>query len=135
MCALLVGLPDVCVIGVGEWPQWLRIVITTDVGRASCCDRLAHRHGVREVALVDLPVFGRPARLVWRKQRWRCPSCGRSWTQQDPRIASTRCALTTRAARWATVQVGRHGRPVAEVADDLSSDWHTVMDAVGSAGR
>lgn len=130
MCALLVGLPDVIVVGVGEWPQWLRIVITVDAERLSCCGRAAHRHGVREVMLVDLPAFGRPARLVWRKQRWRCPTCGRSWTEQDPRIASTRCRLTTRAARWATVQVGRHGRSVAEVANDLSSDWHTVMDAV-----
>jgi transposase len=43
--------------------------------------------------------------------------------------------LTTRAARWATLQVGRHGRSVAEVADDLSSDWHTVMDAVCVFGQ
>jgi hypothetical protein len=28
MCALLVGLPDVTVIGVGEWPLWLRVVVT-----------------------------------------------------------------------------------------------------------
>jgi hypothetical protein len=38
--------------------------------------------------------------------------------------------MTTRAARWATVQVGRHDRTVAEVAGDLDCDWHTVMDAV-----
>ena len=38
--------------------------------------------------------------------------------------------MTTRAARWATVQVGRHGRAVSEVAADLGCDWHTVMDAV-----
>ncbi len=25
MCELLVGLPDVEVVGVGEWPLWLRI--------------------------------------------------------------------------------------------------------------
>ena len=24
MCALLVGLPDVTVVGVGDWPGWLR---------------------------------------------------------------------------------------------------------------
>ena len=78
MCALLVGLPDVVVVGVGEWPMWLRVVITVDVERPLCCGRPAHRHGVREVVLVDLPVFGRPARLVWRKQRWRCPICKRS---------------------------------------------------------
>jgi transposase len=74
-----------------------------------------HRHGVREVELVDLPVFGRAARLVWRKQRWRCVTCGQTWTEQHPEIASTRCALTTRAGRWATLQVGRRGRTVAEV--------------------
>jgi transposase len=130
MCALLVGLPDVTVVGVGEWAGWLRIVITIEAATPSCCGVTAHRHGVREVELVDLPVFGRPTRLVWRKQRWRCPSCRRTWTAQDPRIASSRCATTTRAARWATVQVGRHGRTVNEVADDLGCDWHTVMDAV-----
>jgi transposase len=130
MCALLVGLPGVAVVGVGEWPGWLRIAITTNPSRPSCCGRAAWRHDDREVVLVDLPVFGRPARLVWCKQRWKCPVCGRTWTEQDPRIASSRCALTTRAARWATVQVGRHGRSVQEVADDLGCDWHTVMDAV-----
>lgn len=131
MCALLVGLPDVTVVGVGEWPCWLRIVISIELERPRCgCGQLAHRHGVREVELVDLPVFGRPARLVWRKQRWRCPGCGRSWTEQHPAIASSRCAMTTRAARWATLQVGRHGRAVAEVANDVGCDWHTVMDAV-----
>jgi len=71
MCALLVGLPDVTVIGV------------------------VHRHGIREVEFVDLPVFGRPTRLVWRKQRWRCTTCGRCWCDDDPEIATTRCALTT----------------------------------------
>ena len=90
MCALLVGLPDVTVVGVGEWPGWLRIVIATALApRRACCGVVAHRHGVREVELVDLPVFGRPARLVWRKQRWRCPTCRRAWTEQDPRIASS----------------------------------------------
>jgi transposase len=43
--------------------------------------------------------------------------------------------MTTRAGRWATLQVGRHGRSVSEIADDLSSDWHTVMDAVTVFGR
>lgn len=131
MCALLVGLPDVSVIGVGDWPHWLRIEVTVVGERPMCeCGTAAHRHGVREVLLVDLPCFGRATRLVLHKQRWRCPACRRSWTWQDPRVASSRCAMTTRAARWATVQVGRHGRAVSEVAGDLGCDWHTVMDAV-----
>ena len=117
MCALLVGLPDVSVIGVGEWPGWLRVVIEMPADRPSCdCGGVVHRHGVREVELVDLPVFGRPARLVWRKQRWRCTACGRCWCDDDAEIGASRCALTTRAARWATLQVGRHGRAVSDVA-------------------
>lgn len=137
MCALLVGLPDVTVLGVGEWPHWLRVEIVSTEDRPVCerCEIPAHAHGHRQVVFVDLPSFGRPARLVWHKRRWRCPSCRASWTSQDPRIASARCALTTRAARWATIQVGRHGRSVAEVAADLGCDRHTVMDAVVVYGR
>ena len=65
-CAvLLVGLPNVTVIGVGEWPHWLRIVVASVGGRPVCvCGTGAHRHGVREVVLVDPPCFGRATRLV-----------------------------------------------------------------------
>ena len=135
MCALVVGLPNVTILGVGEWPSWLRVKIETRSPRPDCagCGTPAWDHGQREVVLVDLPVFGRRARLVWRKQRWRCSnrSCPVvTWSEHDPTIASERSALTTRAARWATRQVGKHGRAVSEVADDLACDWHTVMDAV-----
>ena len=126
MCALLVGLPDVTVVGVGDWPGWLRIAIQTTPERPVCCGRLAWRHGVRDVALVDLLVFGRAARLAWCKQRWRCGTCRRSWSEQDSEIASARCPMTTRAARWATLQVGRDGRSVSEAAADVGCDWHTA---------
>ena len=36
MCELLVGLPDVNVEGVGDWPRWLRIAITTRAERPAC---------------------------------------------------------------------------------------------------
>lgn len=114
MCALLVGLRDVRVVGVGEWLRFLRVVISTCVARLTCvCGSVVHGHGVREVELVALAVFGRAVRLVWRKQRWPCPACGFTSTEQQPEIASARCALTTRAAKWATVQVGRHSRSVS----------------------
>lgn len=136
MCALLVGLPDVVVVGVGDWPSWLRVVVTIGGERPTCeCDGAVHRHGVREVVLVDLPVFGRPTRLVWRKQRWRCAGCGRCWCDEHAEIATARCSLTTRAARWVTLQVGCHGRAVADVARDLGCGWHTVMDAVVAVGE
>lgn len=136
MCALLVGLPDVDVIGVGEWPKWLRVVIELPTDRPQCvCGGIVHRHGVREVELVDLPVFGRPVRLVWRKQRWRCTSCRRCWSNDNSEIGAPRCALTTRAARWSTLQVGRNGRAVSDVARDLGCGWHMVMDAVVVIGE
>lgn len=116
--------------------QGLHITVRVAGERPMCsCGGAVHRHGVREVVLVDLPVFGRPNRLVWRKQRWRCSACGRSWSDDVPEIATSRCVLTTRAARWVTVQVGRHGRSVADVAADLGCGWHAVMDAVGAVGE
>jgi transposase len=80
--------------------------------------------------LVDLAVFGRPARLVWSNQRWKCPDSDctiRTWCEIDERIAPARAAITNRAGRWATIQVGRHGRSVSEVARDLSCDWHAYQ--------
>jgi hypothetical protein len=55
ICELLVGLPDVNVIGV-------RIAITTR-GRSAGLSRV-RRRGVDEVKLADLPCFGRRTRLV-----------------------------------------------------------------------
>ena len=57
----------------------------------------------------------------------------KTWVLEDHRIAAKNCPLTTRAAKWATVQVGG-GRTVYEVAAELACDWHTVNDAVITYG-
>jgi transposase len=85
----------------------------------------------------DLPVYGVPMRLAWKKHRLRCgePGCPKkTWVLQDHRIAAKKCLLTTRAAKWATMQVGT-GRTVSEVASELACDWHTVNDAVTTYGE
>jgi len=66
MCELLVGLPDVNVEGVDDWPRWLRIAITTRAERPMCpaCDGAVWRHDGLEVELVDLPCFGIASRVV-----------------------------------------------------------------------
>jgi transposase len=140
MCELLVGLPDVNVNGVGDWPRWLRIVVTTRAERPPCpaCAGRVWRHDDLDVELVDLPCFERRTRLVWSKSRWRCPNpvCDVvTFVESDARIAADRAGITDRAGRWATFQVGHHGRAVSEVAADLGCDWHTVMDAVNRHGR
>ena len=140
MCELLVGLPDVNVDGVGDWPGLLRIAITSRASRPLCprCGGSVWGHGRVEVELVDLPCFGRRTRLVWSKQRRRCPNPNCrvvTFVESDDRIAADRAGMTDRAGRWATFQVGHHGRAVSEVAADLGCDWHTVMDAVNHHGR
>ena len=103
------------------------------------CPSCAEPAQVKErpvVTYVDLPVYGTPMRLGWKKHRMRCvnPRCAkRSWVLRDHRIAAKNCLLTTRAAKWATVQVGT-GRTVKEVAEELACDWHTVNDAVTTYG-
>jgi transposase len=136
MCELLVGLPEVNVLGIDDDPSGpLRVHVESRVDQGWCrsCGIRAVIKDRTPVTLVDLPCFGRPTRLVWHKVRWRCPEteCAQgSWTITDERIATSRAALTTRAGKWATIQVGRHGRPVSDVAGELACDWHTVNDAV-----
>jgi transposase len=90
------------------------------------------------VELVDLTCFGRPVVLRWRKHRFWCPRpwCRKgSWTHEDARIAAPRLSVTDRAGRWATLQVGRNGRAVSDVARELGADWHAVNDAVIAYGQ
>lgn len=141
MCELLVGLPDVNVLAVDDDRSDAGVVvhIESQMARPGCagCGTPARVKDRPPVELVDLPCFGRLARLVWRKHRWSCPDADceiASWTGDDPRIAPARGAMTSRAGRWATIQVGREGRTVAEVARELSCDWHTVNEAVIAYG-
>ncbi len=104
--------------------------------RCPSCSELAQVKERPVVTYIDLPVYGTPMRLAWKKHRMRCANrrCARrSWVLRDHRIAAKNCLLTTRAAKWATVQVGE-GRTVKEVADELACDWHTVNDAVTTYG-
>lgn len=137
MCELLVGLGNVELVGIDESGEGtpLGVVIRSRKACPVCedCGGRVWSKGDRTVVLVDLPAFGRPIRLRWRKRRWTCPNpvCEvRSFIEQEPEIGPVRGLLTSRAARWATVQVGRLGRPVDEVAAELGCDWHKVNNEV-----
>jgi transposase len=110
VCELLVGLPDVTVLGVEDLPGGpIRVHVECRVPRPFCreCGTVAVVKDRPPVELADLPAFGRPARLVWRKHRWWCPDpgCGMgSWTGEDRRVAAPRLGLTDRAGRWVTEQ-------------------------------
>ena len=143
MCQLLVGLPDVDVLGVEQSCDGSALVVhirCPENWQAACpaCGTQGWVKGYRVVRLTDLPAFGRPAVLAWRKTRRSCPNpvCGQgSWTTSDDRIASPRCKVTHRAGRWLTEQVGRFRRAVSVVAAELGCDWHTVNDTVIGYGK
>ncbi len=140
MCELLVGLPEVNVLSIDDVAgDPLRVHIEGRSKRPGCagCGVFAQVKDRPVVELVDLPCFGRATRLIWHKHRWRCPesSCATtSWIGRELRIGAPRMAMTDRAGRWATEQVGRHARSVNEVAGELGCDWHTVNDTVIAFG-
>jgi transposase len=135
----LVGLKDVRVLRYERAGPHVELMVEQMLGEVRC-PRCHRRAQVKERPVVhdaDLPVYGTPMSLAWKKHRMRCvePHCStKSWVLSDHRIAAKGCRLTTRAAKWATVQVGG-GRTVSEVAAELSCDWHTVNDAVVTYGE
>jgi transposase len=135
----LVGLKDVRVLHYERHGPDVALLIEQVPGELRCpsCDGRAQVKDRPVVRYVDLPVYGAPMSLAWKKHRLRCtnPRCAKNtWALGDHRIAAKNCLLTTRAAKWATVQVGG-GRTVKEVADELACDWHTVNDAVTTYGK
>lgn len=135
----LVGLKDVRVVHYKRDIREVELMIEQVIGEVRCprCGTRAQVKERRLVKYVDLPVFGTPMRLAWKKHRMKClnPGCPqKTWMLGDHRIAAKNCLLTTRAAKWVTRQVGG-GRTVSEVAAELACDWHTVNDAVTTYGE
>ncbi len=135
----ILGLDGFRVLGVDESSSEVVITVETIASVAGCrsCGVLAEIHDRLRVEVRDLPCFGRPARLIWLKRRWRCreDECpAKTWTEQVPDAVPTRAVLTVRAGADATRQVGELAQPVASVARELGVCWWTVMDAVRRHG-
>jgi len=130
----LLGLDGFIVLEVHETAVEVIIFVETTVVFVGCptCGTRAESKDRMRVEIRDLPCFGRPARLVWLKRRWRCcdPDCpAKTWTEGSAAVPP-RAVLTERAGAEATRQVGELARPVASVARELGVCWWTVMDAV-----
>ena len=139
-CVSLLGRPGVTILGVEDGPGApLRVHIEVIMRPVGCesCGVVAHVKDRHIVEVVDVSIGPRAVRLVWHKRRFRCPEPGcevRTWTENDPRIATRGRSTSDRVGRWMTEQVGRNARSVSDVARDLSCDWHTVNNAVLAYG-
>ena len=124
----LLGLDGFCVLEVTETAAEVVIRVETAGGLIGFpgCGSVAVVHDRMVVELRDLPVFGRPTRLVWHKRRYRCrePLCEiRTWTETAAAVSS-RCLLTRRAGWEACRQVGRN-----VVRGNTSRDLGLWLDA------
>ncbi len=52
-----------------------------------------------------------------------------------PTFVNGGLSITDRASKWATQQVGKYGRSVSFVADELGCNWHTINNAVVAYGE
>jgi transposase len=130
----LLGLDGFRVLEVTETAEELVVTIETTADFVGCsgCGTRAQSQDRVSVAVRDLPCFGRPARLVWRKRRWRCrePLCEtKTWTERSEQL-DAQVVLTRRAGAEACRQVGELARPVSRVAEEFGVCWWTVMNAV-----
>jgi transposase len=130
----LLGLPGFRVLGVSETDTEVVIELETTVEAVGCtsCGCRAESQDRMRVAIRDLACFGRPARLVWNKRRWRCTDAdcdAKTWTETVEHV-STRSVMTRRAGMEACRQVGENARPVSQLAAELGVCWWTVMAAV-----
>lgn len=135
----LFGLDGFRVLAVQENAAELVVTVESTADRAACsgCGVRAEAQDRLRVELRDLPCFGRPARLVWLKRRWRCREelCPvKTWTEQVAAVLA-RSVMTVRAGLEATRQVGQLARPVAEVAREFGVCWWTVMNAIIQHGK
>jgi transposase len=88
------------------------------VARAGCCAHCGRGSlEVKERPVVrvrDLPIAGRVTHLVWRKRRYRCQDCGRTFTETHPELPARQ--RVTRRFRRRLFERVRGGAAHAEVA-------------------
>jgi transposase len=120
---VLLGLDGFRVLAVNESVDELVITIETDADLVGCarCGVRAEAQDRMPIAIRDLACFGRPARLVWNKRRWRCveQACdAKTWTEHSEHV-DAQAVITRRAGMEACRQVGENARPVSSVANEF----------------
>lgn len=133
----LLGMDRFVVLSQTEADGELWLLVETESRPAGCpdCGVRGVGHGRSVVQVRDLPIGGRPVRLVWRKRRWRCgdADCDRAtFTESSPLVGGS---LSERTRVEICRLVGEEGRSVASVARTFGVGWATAMSAVRDHGN
>jgi transposase len=107
------------------------------VAHAGCCPRCGRASvDVKDrprVRLRDLPLAGRVTHLVWRKRRYRCAGCGRTFAESHPELPARQ--RVTRRFRRRLLERVRGGAAHAEVARDESTTRYQVARAFAAGAE
>jgi len=134
-CDVLLGLDGVHVVDVVRSEEGLRVTVETPPRLEGCrrCGVVAHGHGRRDRFVHDIPCFGAPVTVIWRKRTYMCPDAGcpvGTFSEELASLVAPRALLSTRAIWWVIGQLRRDHASVQGVARRLGVDWHTVWDAI-----
>ena len=134
----LLGLAGFVVMGVEEQGDELEIEVELGAP-AGCCPGCGRGSvEVKERPLVrvrDLPISGRRTVLRWRKRRFRCRACGRTFTESDRELPPRQ--RLTRRFRRRLFERAAEGAAHAEVARAEETSRYQVNRAfaLGAAGE
>ena len=131
----LVGIDGLAVTGVTDHGWWLELEVelTAKAGCCRWCGRgsltVKDRDGVR---IRDLPIGGRLTYLIWRKRRYRCEGCERTFTETHPELPPRQ--RVSRRLRARLFDRCQGGAAHAEVAREEHTTRYQVQRAFQSGG-
>jgi transposase len=132
----LLGLHGVVVTDVCEGGDQLDLQVEL-IARADRCRRCGEGPVLVKdrpvVAVRDLPIGGRATVLRWRKRRFACASCGRTFSATHPELPA-RQRVTERFRQRLRARVAGGGAH-AEIARDEQTTRYQVTRAFGLAAR
>lgn len=131
----LVGIEGLVVTGVDDVGACLLLSVELVAAAGCCrwCGRASLAVKERPVVRVrDLPIAGRVSYLLWRKRRFDCQACGRTFTETHPQLpARHRVSARFRARLFERC---REGAAHSEVAREEHTTRYQVARAFADGG-
>ncbi len=131
-----IGIAGFRVIDCAEGELGLEVDVETDAPGGLCpeCGAAALMPKERPVVMVrDIPMRGLATWLRWRKRRYACPACARSFTETHAEVPA-RARTTRRYERHLYSQVAA-GSPINRVAREEVVSFYRVQRAFSAGAR